>query len=93
HREFEMFGEFDVANRFNYSDLVRLIAPRPFMVERGHSDGAGTDPMVTAEYARVRELYLRLGIPDRTRIEFFDGGHEINLRETLDFLKRFLDKE
>lgn len=93
HHEFEMFGEFDVANRFNYSDLVRLIAPRPFMVERGHKDGAGTDPMVAAEYARVRQIYTKLGISDRTRIEFFNGGHEINLKGTLDFLKRFLDKE
>ena len=28
--------EFDFGDKFNYSDLAGLIAPRPFMVERGH---------------------------------------------------------
>ena len=30
--------EFDLGNTFNYVDMATLIAPRPFMVERGHFD-------------------------------------------------------
>ena len=36
-REYEMY-EFDLGNTFNYAEMAYLIAPRPFMVERGHDD-------------------------------------------------------
>lgn len=87
--EYEMY-EFDLGNTFNYAEMAALIAPRPFMVERGHNDGVGLDEYVAFEYAKVRRLYAKLGIPERTEIEFFQGGHEINLRGTLAFLRRHL---
>lgn len=90
HGEFEMFGEFGVANYFNYAELAGIIAPRPFMVERGHNDTAGRDEMVAYEYAKVRRLYALLGIPERTAIEFFPGGHEIHGKGTFEFLHRHL---
>ena len=71
--EYEMY-EFDLGNTFNYAEMAYLIAPRPFMVERGHDDGVGTDEMVAYEFAKVRYLYAnRLKIPDRTTIEWFVG--------------------
>ncbi len=89
--EYEMY-EFDLGNTFNYAEMAYLIAPRPFMVERGHDDGVGTDEMVAYEFAKVRYLYAnRLKIPERTTIEFFQGGHQINAKETFDFLKKKLD--
>jgi len=87
--EYEMY-EFDLGNTFNYAEMAALIAPRPFMVERGHDDGVGLDEYVAFEYAKVRRLYSRLRLPDRTAIEFFPGGHEINSRETFAFLHRHL---
>jgi dienelactone hydrolase len=87
--EYEMF-EFDLGMTFNYAEMAALIAPRPFMVERGHSDGVGIDEMVAYEYAKVRRLYSRLGIPERTEIEFFAGGHEINGQGSFAFLRRHL---
>ena len=89
-REYEMY-EFDLGNTFNYAEMAYLIAPRPFMVERGHDDGVGTDEMVAYEYAKVRYLYAnKLKIPDRTTIEFFPGGHVINGKGTFEFLKQHL---
>jgi cephalosporin-C deacetylase-like acetyl esterase len=88
-REYDMY-EFDLANTFNYAEMARLIAPRPFMVERGHDDGVGLDEYVAHEYARVRYIYARLGIADRTAIEFFSGGHEIHGMGTFAFLERHL---
>ena len=38
-------SEFDLGNTFNYAEMAALIAPRPFMVERGHDDGVGIDEM------------------------------------------------
>lgn len=88
--EYEM-PEFNLGETFNYAEMAYLIAPRPFMVERGHDDGVGTDEMVAWEFAKVRRMYTKLSIPERTTIEFFDGGHEIHLQGTLDFLRTHLD--
>jgi dienelactone hydrolase len=90
-REYEMY-EFDLGNTFNYAEMANLIAPRPFMVERGHDDGVGTDEMVAYEYAKVRYVYAnRLKIADRTTIEFLPGGHQIFAKETFEFLKKNLN--
>ena len=88
--EYEM-PEFNLGHTFNYAEMAALIAPRPFMVERGHRDGVAPDKWVAYEYAKVRRLYTELGIPDRTRIEFFDGPHTINAEGTFEFLHRHLD--
>lgn len=83
--EYEIF-EFDLGNTFNYAEMAGLIAPRPFMVERGHRDGVAPDEWVAYEFAKVRLLYADLKIPDRTRIEFFDGPHTIHGVGTFEFL-------
>lgn len=87
--EYEMF-EFNLGNTFNYAEMAALIAPRPFMVERGHDDAVGLDEWVAYEYAKVRRLYSRLGLADKTAIEFFAGGHEINGKGTFEFLEKHL---
>jgi hypothetical protein len=87
--EYEM-PEWNLGHTFNYAEMAALIAPRPFMVERGHNDVVGIDEMVAYEYAKVRRLYSRLKIPDRTEIEFFDGPHEIHGVGTFAFLKKQL---
>ena len=81
---------FDMGGTFNYAEMAALMAPRPFMVERGHDDGVAPDEWVAYEYAKVRRLYDRLGIGDQTEIEFFDGGHTINGQGTFRFLRRHL---
>ena len=55
--EYEIF-EFDLGSTFNYAEMAALIAPRPFMVERGHFDGVADDWTVGWEFAKVRFLYL-----------------------------------
>ncbi len=82
---------FDMGNTFNYAELAALMVPRPFMVERGHEDPVAPDEWVAYEYAKVRRLYDRLGLGERTAIEFFNGGHEINGRGTFDFLHKHLN--
>jgi dienelactone hydrolase len=88
--EYEIF-EFDLGNTYNYAEMAALVAPRPFMVERGHRDGVGPDPWVSYEYAKIRLLYADLKIPERTTIEYFDGPHTIHGVGTFDFLHRHLD--
>jgi dienelactone hydrolase len=89
-QEYDML-EFDFANKVNYADLSNLMAPRPFMVERGHRDTVAQDEWVAYEFARTRLFYSQMKIEDRVEIEFFDGPHTINGQGTFDFLKRHLD--
>lgn len=88
--EYEIF-EWNLGGTFNYAEMAALICPRPFMVERGHFDGVGRDEWVAHEYAKVRHLYAaELGIPGRTRIEWFVGPHTIHGQGTTEFLDRHL---
>ena len=91
--EYEIF-EFDLGSTFNYAEMAALIAPRPFMVERGHFDGVADDETVAYEFAKVRHLYAaRLKIPDRCEIAWFDGPHTINGQGTFEFLHKHLEWE
>jgi len=42
--------------------------------------------------AKVRRHYAQLGLSNRTAIEFFQGGHEINGRGTFAFLHKHLNR-
>jgi dienelactone hydrolase len=89
--EYEM-PEFDLAHVASHAEMAMLMAPRPFMVERGHRDNVGHDEYVAYEYARVRRFYDEAGIGDRTAIEFFNGPHQIHAVGTLEFLRRWLGR-
>jgi len=88
--EYEIF-EFDLGSTFSHAEMAALIAPRPFMVERGHFDRVADDWMVAHEYAKVRFLYAaQLDLPDATEIEWFAGPHAIHGVKTFEFLHRHL---
>jgi dienelactone hydrolase len=82
--------EWDLAHTFNYAEMALLIAPRPFMVERGHDDGVGLDEHVGYEFAKVRRGYDKLGIGERAEIEWFDGPHTIHGVGTFKLLHKWL---
>lgn len=42
------------------------------------------------EYEETREHYSRLGLEDRIDIDLHEGGHEIRLEKSLDFLRTWL---
>ena len=83
--EYEIF-EWNMGHLANYAELAMLMTPRPFMVERGHDDGVGIDHWVAWEFAKVRRHYNKLGLSERTEIEFFDGPHTIHGVGTYRFL-------
>lgn len=88
--EYEIF-EWDLGHTFNYAEMAALICPRPFMVERGHTDGVSTDDWVAHEFARVHYHYShRLKIGNRCEMEVFDGPHTINGKGTFRFLEKHL---
>jgi cephalosporin-C deacetylase-like acetyl esterase len=88
--QYEIF-DFDLANTFDHSDMARLIAPRPFMVERGHDDGVAYDEYVGFEFGKVRYFYdINLKMPERAEIHFESGGHFPFLTHALPFLDKWL---
>jgi dienelactone hydrolase len=90
NHEYDMY-EFGLAERFNYAEMAALIAPRPFMVERGHFDGVAPDEWIGYEFAKVRRTYDLLNLADRAEIAYFNDGHRIDGRGTFPFLARHLD--
>lgn len=87
--EYEM-PEFGQGTRFGHFEMARMIAPRPFLVERGHRDGVGIDEWVAYEFAKVARHYRESGIPERAAIAYFDGIHRIEGTEAFRFLDRWL---
>ncbi|MDR1290079.1 MAG: hypothetical protein LBK06_02640, partial [Planctomycetaceae bacterium] len=91
--QYEVF-DFDLANTFDHSDMVRLIAPRPFMVERGHNDGVAWDEYVTFEFGKVRHYYdMIIKKPERAEILFLPEGHKPYVTPILPFLDKWLKEK
>lgn len=90
-QEYEM-PEFNLGGVADHGEMAKLMAPRPFLVERGHRDGVGIDEMVAAEFAKVRRFYDELGIGDRTGIAYFNGPHMIHGVEAVAFVRRHLGR-
>ena len=88
--EYEIW-EWNMGHLAGYAELSSLMAPRPFMVERGHDDGVAPDEWVGWEFAKVRRHYDKLELGDRTEIEWFNGPHTINGQGTFRFLERHLN--
>ncbi len=88
--EYDMY-EFALSEGFNYAEMAALIAPRPFMVERGHRDGVAPDEWIGYEFAKVRRTFDMLKLGDRAEIAYFNEGHQIDGRGTFPFLARHLN--
>ena len=87
--EYDML-EWNLAHIASHAELAMLIAPRPFLVERGHRDPVGIDEWVLSEFARVRRFYDEMGIGDRTGIALFNGPHRVDGEEALRFFRKWL---
>lgn len=88
--EWEM-SYFNMGNTFSYAEMAYLIFPRPFMVERGHDDLVQPDEWVGYEYSKVKYLYDKFNLEDKTRIEFFNGGHSMRNEGSFQFLHKHLN--
>jgi len=89
--EYDM-DEYNLGSTFSYAEITALIAPRPFMVERGHFDQVSSDEEVAYEFAKTRHLYeARLGLKDQCTIEWFVGPHTIHGVGTFEFLHQHLN--
>ncbi|MGJ5814989.1 prolyl oligopeptidase family serine peptidase [Paludibaculum fermentans] len=88
-KEYEIL-EWNMANVASHAELAMVMAPRAFMVERGHRDGVSKDEWVAYEYAKVRRFYEEAGWGEQTRIAFFNGPHRVDGPAAIEFLRKFL---
>lgn len=88
--EYDMY-EWDLASRFNYAEMAALIAPRPFLVERGHFDGVAPDEWIGYEFGKVKRTFDLLGLGDKVGITYFNRGHEIDGTGSFEFLAKHLN--
>jgi hypothetical protein len=84
--------EFDLGRVANHSEMAKMIAPRPFMVERGRRDNVGIDEWVASEYAKVKRFYDEMNIGERTEFEYFNGPHMIHGVGSVEFLRKHLGR-
>ena len=86
------FPLFDMGNTFSHAEMAYLMVPRPFMVERGMSDPVAQDFSVALEYAKVRRLYVLLGLADKTEMEIRNAGqHGFLCEGAFTFLHKHLN--
>lgn len=75
---------------FADEDLLSLICPRPVQVQHGKADGIAWWPHLEESFARLREHYERLGVPERVSLDLHEGGHEVRVESGIAWLRRFL---
>ena len=90
-QEYEI-PEFDLASMANHAEMAKMMAPRPFMVERGHRDAVGADEWVAFEYAKVKRFYDEMGTGERTQFQYFNGPHMMHLTGTIPFIRKYLGR-
>jgi hypothetical protein len=82
---------FNMGSTFSYAEMAYLIFPRPFMVERGHDDMVQPTEWVAYEYGKVKYVYDKFNLGDKTAIEYFNGGHSMRSEGTFAFLHKHLN--
>jgi hypothetical protein len=88
-KEYEAF-DWNLGPRFGHAEMAALIAPRPFLVERGHSDGVGIDEWVAYEFAKAKRYYAQAGVENLAEITYFDGPHRIHGEYAYQFMRQHL---
>jgi dienelactone hydrolase len=85
--------DWDLGHTFNTAEMAALIAPRPFMAQRGSFDPIATDDMVGSEFARLRRHYALSGLPDSwVQLTYFVGQHVTEPVSALHFIEAHLKK-
>ena len=75
---------------FSEADIASLICPRHFCIEYGLQDPVLTQLEPENEYPKIRQIYDKLGIPERLVLAIHSGGHEVVMGEALEFIKKYL---
>lgn len=59
-------------------ELLGLISPRGLFLESGDKDRVFPREPAVKAFEQLKRIYAEAGAPDAVRVDFFEGGHEIN---------------
>ncbi|MBQ9661464.1 MAG: alpha/beta fold hydrolase [Bacteroidales bacterium] len=82
----------EMRERYDFPDIARWLAPKPFFFLNGLQDKLFPVPAVERAFARMQEIYDGKGAGGRLRTEFFDGPHHCGLAEQ-ETIIRYLDDQ
>ena len=80
--------------RYDFPDIARALAPKPFLFLNGRSDKLFPEQAVQRAFDKMQALYAEAG-SDRLQTRFFEGGHHCGLAEQetiLAFFRENLDR-
>ncbi|WP_308807762.1 dienelactone hydrolase family protein [Alkalicoccobacillus plakortidis] len=82
----------DILSIGEQPDILRLIAPRKLFIEAGNEDRVFPIEGVEEAVSQLEAEYQKQGAMDHFKSDIFQGGHTINGRLFVDWLKEALDK-
>jgi dienelactone hydrolase len=83
---------FGILQGGDLADIACLIAPRPVCFESGSEDFGFLPREARREFRRIKACYRMLGVPERSRLDAFKGGHEWHGAVGLPMMAKWFDR-
>jgi dienelactone hydrolase len=81
---------FGLRQHGEVSDVAGLIAPRPCMVQIASNDTCFIEADAKSAFSHLEQIYAAAGSGDNLELDYFEGGHEVNLEPAVAFFKKHL---
>ena len=81
---------FGLRGHGDISDVAGLIAPRPCMAQIASDDNCFIAADAKSAFNHIEQIYAAAGRPDNLELDYFEGGHEVDVEPGLAFLKQHL---
>ncbi|MBI1924941.1 hypothetical protein HYR99_11930 [Candidatus Poribacteria bacterium] len=81
---------FGLRQHGEVSDVAGLIAPRPCMVQIASNDTCFIEADAKNAFSHLEQIYAAAGSGDNLELDYFEGGHEVDLEPAISFFKKHL---
>ena len=81
---------FGLRGHGDISDVAGLIAPRPCMAQIASDDTCFIAADAKSAFSHLEQIYAASGRSDNLELDYFEGGHEVDVEPGLAFLKKHL---
>lgn len=75
---------------FDYSDIAKLVYPRPFIMELGAFDLGKYPESIINDWQAIRKVYKKNNMSNRLELIWFKGYHETAPQLTIPVLDKFV---
>ena len=78
---------FGLRRHGEISDVAGLIAPRPCMVQIASNDTCFIEADAKSAFNHLEQIYTASGRQDNLALDYFEGGHEVDLEPAIVFFR------